>query len=95
MKQKFDSTIGYANFDDVNDKKLREKITVTKTTRRSQKTLNDFPSINEKFNDDVLLELFYGNDSEGINTQNDQLLNSTNVNGKYAQNLLFSFFFYL
>jgi hypothetical protein len=72
-----------------------EKISMTNTTRRNPKTLNDFPSINEKFNDDQLMELFYGNDSEEINTKNGQIVNSTTSNGKYAHSLLFfSCFFY-
>ena len=46
-------------------------------------TLNEIqPSHEEKFDDDKLLELFYGNYSDGINSENDQISNDTNFNSK-------------
>ena len=46
-------------------------------------TINDIPtSFNEKFDDDQLLEMFYGNHSDVVVSQNDQSFNDTNYNSK-------------
>ena len=49
----------------------------------SSPTINDIPtSFNEKFDDDQLLEMFYGNHSDVSVSQNDQSSNDTNYNSK-------------
>ena len=46
-------------------------------------TINDIPaSFNEKFDDDQLLDMFYGNHSDVAVSQNDQSFNDTNYNSK-------------